>query len=223
MENLKKPPLMEAFTLNGGVNMTLVIGLTGGIASGKSTVADMFKEMGIEVIDADIEARKAVEVGEEAYNQIVTYFGEGILNDDRTINRSKLGEIIFNDSRKREILNEIVHPDVRRRMNEKKKSAILRGDKVVVLDIPLLFESGLRHMVDLVLLVYVESDVQLHRLINRNQLTTEEALARIQSQMPISEKRKLADIVINNNGTIEETKKQLNELITKMANHHRIT
>lgn len=194
--------------------MTLVVGLTGGIASGKSTVANMFKEMGIEVIDADIEARKAVEIGEAAYEQIVTYFGEGILNDDHTINRSKLAEIIFNDSVKRQKLNEIVHPDVRRRMNEKKETAILRGDQVVVLDIPLLFESGLKHMVDVVLLVYVEKDVQLQRLMDRNLLTKEEALARIQSQMPIEDKRKLADKVINNNGTIDDTKKQLIELLT---------
>jgi dephospho-CoA kinase len=194
--------------------MTLVVGLTGGIASGKSTVANMFKEMGIEVIDADIEARKAVEIGEAAYEQIVTYFGEGILNDDHTINRSKLAEIIFNDSVKRQKLNDIVHPDVRRRMNEKKETAILRGDQVVVLDIPLLFESGLKHMVDVVLLVYVEKDVQLQRLMDRNLLTKEEALARIQSQMPIEDKRKLADKVINNNGTIDDTKKQLIELLT---------
>lgn len=193
--------------------MTLVVGLTGGIASGKSTVANMFKEMGIEVIDADIEARRAVEIGEAAYEQIVTYFGEGILNDDHTINRSKLAEIIFNDSVKRQKLNEIVHPDVRRRMNEKKEATILRGDQVVVLDIPLLFESGLKHMVDVVLLVYVEKDVQLQRLMDRNLLTKQEALARIQSQMPIEDKRKLADKVINNNGTIDDTKKQLIELL----------
>lgn len=204
---------MEAFTLNGGAKMTLVVGLTGGIASGKSTVANMIKEMGIEVIDADIEARKAVEIGEVAYEQIITYFGEAILNDDHTINRSQLGEIIFNDSAKRQKLNEIVHPDVRRRMNEKKEAAISRGDQVVVLDIPLLFESGLKHMVDVVLLVYVEKDVQLQRLMERNQLTMEEALARIQSQMPIEDKRKLADKVIYNNGSIDNTKKQLIELL----------
>lgn len=213
MENLKKPPFTEAFKLNGGLNLTLVVGLTGGIASGKSTVANMFKEMGIEVIDADIEARKAVEIGEAAYEQIVTYFGEDILNDDYTINRSKLGEIIFNDSVKRQKLNEIVHPDVRRRMNEKKAAAIMRGDQVVVLDIPLLFESGLKHMVNVVLLVYVEKDIQLQRLMERNLLTKEEALARIQSQMPIEDKRKLADKVINNNGSIDDTKKQLIELL----------
>lgn len=195
--------------------MTLVVGLTGGIASGKSTVADMIKQLGIEVIDADIEARKAVEIGETAYEQIVTYFGEKILNDNRTINRAKLGEIIFNDSQKRQQLNEIVHPEVRRRMNEKKEAAIQRGDKVVVLDIPLLFESDLTHMVELVLLVYVEQEVQLHRLMSRNQLSKEEALARIRSQMPISEKVKLADKVINNNGTIEQTQKQLKDLFTE--------
>jgi dephospho-CoA kinase len=195
--------------------MTLVVGLTGGIASGKSTVADMIKQMGIEVIDADIEARRAVEIGETAYVQIVTYFGEEILNDNRTINRTKLGEIIFNDSQKRQKLNEIVHPEVRRRMNEKKEAAILRGDKVVVLDIPLLFESGLTHMVELVLLVYVEEEVQLHRLMSRNQLTEEEALARIRSQMPITEKVKLADKVINNNGTVEQTQKQMKDLFTE--------
>lgn len=201
--------------MKGEVFLTLIIGLTGGIASGKSTVSKIIKEMGYLVIDADIEARNAVEVGESAYKKIIDLFGEEVLLPDRTINRSKLGEIIFHDKSKREQLNKIVHPDVRKRMNQKKDTAIKRGDKLVVLDIPLLFESGLKSMVDLVLLVYVDEKIQLQRLMNRNHLTEEEALARIGSQMPIKDKLQLADSVIDNNGTEEETKRQVIELIKK--------
>lgn len=195
--------------------MALVIGLTGGIASGKSTVAEMIKAKGYTVIDADVEARLAVEVNEPAYNEIVASFGEEILQVDGTIDRGKLGAIIFHDQEKRLKLNQIVHPDVRRRMNEKKEAALQNGETLIVLDIPLLFESKLTNMVEKILLVYVDEATQLARLIHRNDLTKEDALARINSQMPLKEKRVLADEVINNNGTIAETKEQLEAILRK--------
>lgn len=195
--------------------MALVIGLTGGIASGKSTVAEMIKAKGYTVIDADVEARLAVEVNEPAYNEIVASFGEEILQVDGTIDRGKLGAIIFHDQEKRLKLNQIVHPDVRRRMNEKKEAALQNGEALIVLDIPLLFESKLTNMVEKILLVYVDEATQLARLMHRNDLTKEDALVRINSQMPLKEKRVLADEVINNNGTIAETKEQLEAILTK--------
>jgi dephospho-CoA kinase len=193
--------------------MTLVVGLTGGIASGKSTVSNMLKEKNITVIDADIEARLAVQQGEPAFIRIIESFGSEILLPDGEIDRQKLGSIIFHDEQKREILNKIVHPEVRRRINEKKEAAIKAGEKIVILDIPLLFESKLTHMVEKTLLVYADRNIQLKRLMERNSLSRDEAEARIQSQMPISEKRELADEVIENNGTLSETKKQLDELL----------
>ncbi|WP_462412461.1 dephospho-CoA kinase [Neobacillus sp. Marseille-QA0830] len=189
--------------------MTLVIGLTGGIASGKSTVSNMFKELEITVIDADVEARLAVEKGEPAYQQIVSEFGEQILLANGEIDRPKLGSIIFHDSVKRSRLNEITHPQVRKRMTQKMQAAIQNGEKAVVMDIPLLFESKLTHMVEKTILVYVDSETQLNRLMARNQLSEEEARARIQSQMLLNEKVKLADAVIDNTGSMETSKQQL--------------
>lgn len=195
--------------------MSLVIGLTGGIASGKSTVSSMLMKKGVTVIDADVEARLAVEKGEEAYDEIVAHFGREILLEDNSIDRGKLGSIIFHDEAERLKLNSIVHPAVRKRMIAKKEEAIKNGETIIILDIPLLFESNLTYMVDKTLLIYVDEEIQIQRLMNRNQLSKEEALARIHSQMALKEKMKLADAIINNNGTIEETEAQLNEIITK--------
>lgn len=189
--------------------MAVTIGLTGGIASGKSTVSAMMRELGLPVIDADEAARAVVEPGEEAYRQIVAAFGPDILQADGSINRAKLGAIVFNDEQARKTLNAIVHPAVRRKMLAEKEAHIRSGAKTIVLDIPLLFESGLTAWVDKVLVVYVDDDVQLRRLMARNGFTKEEALARIRAQWPMAEKVKRADAVIDNNGTIEETRRQL--------------
>lgn len=186
----------------------MIIGLTGGIASGKSTVSKMIEELKIPVVDADFIARQVVLPGEMAYNEIVETFGEQVVADDGSLDRKKLGTIIFNDEDKRKTLNRIVHPAVRKEMLRQKDDYLKEHDSVV-LDIPLLYESKLTHLVDRTLLVYVSADVQLKRLIERDQSSKEEALSRIQSQIPLSEKKQWADKVINNNGTIEESKKQL--------------
>ncbi|MFS0775716.1 dephospho-CoA kinase [Neobacillus sp. 3P2-tot-E-2] len=193
--------------------MSLVIGLTGGIASGKSTVSNMLKEMNITVIDADVEARLAVEKGEPAYQKIVTEFGNDILLTNEEIDRVKLGSIIFHNADKRQLLNSIVHPEVRKRMNNQVEAAREREEQVIILDIPLLFESKLTHMVEKTILVYVDRDIQLKRLMERNELSLKDAEARIKSQMPLSEKVAIADAVINNNGAITETKKQVIEVL----------
>ncbi|WP_080844471.1 dephospho-CoA kinase [Cytobacillus gottheilii] len=195
--------------------MTLVIGLTGGIASGKSTVSSMIKQMGFPIIDADIEARLAVEKGTEAYEEIVRHFGHDILNETAEIDRTKLGSIIFHAEKQRLKLNSIVHPAVRRQMLQKKEDAIQNGESLIILDIPLLFESKLQSMCDQTLLIYVDEQTQLERLMARNELSLQEAKARIQSQMPLADKKKLADDIIDNNGTIEETHQQLVSLLKK--------
>jgi dephospho-CoA kinase len=195
--------------------MALIIGLTGGIASGKSTVSQMLLDMKIPVIDADIEARNAVQKGEKAYHQIIDTFGKTVLTEEEDIDRVKLGSIVFHEEQKRMQLNEIVHPAVRERMNDKKEKFKLEGYHVIVLDIPLLFESKLTFMVDKTILVYVDEKIQLERLMVRNNLSEREAIARIQSQMPLKEKLKLADEVIDNNGNIDHTRKQLVEILNK--------
>ncbi|PDM41589.1 MULTISPECIES: dephospho-CoA kinase [unclassified Geobacillus] len=193
--------------------MTLTIGLTGGIASGKSTVTEMIRGLGIPVIDADQVARDVVKVGEEAYEQIIKTFGQDILQENGEIDRAKLGAIVFYNEQERKKLNAIVHPAVRRRMLAEKEAYVQKGAKTIVLDIPLLFESELTHLIDKIIVVYVDNDIQLERLMKRNGFSEEEALARIRSQMPLHEKVKKADAVINNNGTIEETKQQLFQIL----------
>jgi dephospho-CoA kinase len=193
--------------------MSLVIGLTGGIASGKSTVSAMFADMGITVIDADVEARLAVEKGEKAYDDIVRHFGTPILAEDGTINRQKLGSIIFNDDEKRKLLNSIVHPAVRERMALKRQAAEAAADQAIVMDIPLLFESKLTGLVNKIILVYVDENTQLERLMKRNGYSEAEALSRIESQMPLKDKVELADAIIDNGGTIEQTNAQLMDIL----------
>ncbi|WP_047981621.1 dephospho-CoA kinase [Ornithinibacillus contaminans] len=193
--------------------MGVVIGLTGSIASGKSTVSGMFKKLNIPVIDADQIARDVVVPGEAAYHQIVAEFGEDILLADKTIDRKKLGSIIFADKEKREALNAIVHPVVRSQMLYEKEQYLAANKTCIVMDIPLLYESNLTHLVDKVLVVYVDESVQLERLMNRDGSTIEAAMERIDSQIPVKEKVKQADAVINNNGTIQDSYQQLKDIL----------
>ena len=193
--------------------MSLVIGLTGGIASGKSTVSNMFRELGIPVIDADLISREVVERGEKAYKDIVDTFGEGILQKNGSLDRKALGAIVFSDETKRKQLNSIVHPAVRERLISRRDALLEKGTRCVVLDIPLLFESGLADYADKTLVVYVDSATQLERLMERDQSSENDARQRINSQMALSQKLKLADAVIDNNGTKENTIKQLDALL----------
>lgn len=193
----------------------LIVGLTGGIASGKSTISSYYQSLNIQVIDADKESRLAVEKGEPAYVEIVAHFGKDILQEDGTLNRQKLGEIIFSNEDERNVLNSIVHPDVRRRMDEKQRLAFEAGEKVVILDIPLLFENKLNQTVDRTILVYVDEDVQIARLMKRNNLSHKQAVNRINAQMPLKKKVNLADEVINNNGSIEDSLQQAKGILEK--------
>ena len=195
--------------------MTSIIGLTGGIASGKSTVSQLLVQKGFAVVDADVAARTVVEPGEPAYEKIIEAFGQNVLNEDGTINRGELGAIIFHDEEQRKILNEIVHPAVRAQMLAEKDAAFSNGKKSVIMDIPLLFESNLTWMVDKTAVVYVDKETQLERLMERNSLSEAEALARIQSQMSLEKKKELAQAVLDNRGTIEQTVLQLDELIAR--------
>lgn len=194
-----------------GVSVT-VIGLTGGIASGKSTVANFLSENGFVIVDADIASRKAVEAGSSGLEEIRTVFGDGVIQEDGTLNRKALGEIIFKDKNQREKLNAIVHPRVRDIMEAEKEEGLVL-DKPVVMDIPLLFENKLEHTVDEVWVVYVPKEVQIERLMARNQLSLEEAESRVSSQLSIEEKKQKADKVINNSGSLQSLYHQLELLI----------
>ncbi|MCP3030543.1 dephospho-CoA kinase [Halobacillus sp. A1] len=193
--------------------MGLVIGLTGSIATGKSTISKMIKSFQIPVVDADIISREVVEIGKPAYLKIVEVFGEGVLNEDGTLNRKSLGNIVFKDKDKRGQLNGIVHPEVRKEMVRQRDEYLNNGERAVVLDIPLLFESKLNSYADRTLVVYVDEDTQLKRLMDRDGSSEEEANYRINSQISIKEKAHLADAVIDNSGTLESSRTQLQEVL----------
>jgi len=193
----------------------MIIGLTGSIASGKSTISTMLKEKGYPIIDADLVARVVVEPGTQTLLVIEDVFGQGVMNADGTLNRDALGQIIFHDPAKRKQLNDIMHPAIRAEMIRQRDQLIEDGHLTLFMDIPLLFESRLQHYVEKILVVSVTEETQLQRLMERNTLSKEEATARIQSQLPISEKEKGADAVIYNNGSIEESKMQLERLLAK--------
>ncbi|UOR11957.1 dephospho-CoA kinase [Halobacillus amylolyticus] len=195
--------------------MTVVIGLTGSIASGKSTVSQMFHDLIIPVVDADVISREVVHVGESAYEKIVDAFGEEVLYDDKTINRKRLGEIVFSNKEKRDQLNQIVHPEVRKEMLRQRDAYKADAAAAVVLDIPLLFESKLTDYADRTLVVYVDENTQLARLMERDQSSVEEAKQRISSQIPVRKKAEMADAVIDNTGTIEQSYAQLKSILKK--------
>lgn len=195
--------------------MSLIIGLTGSIATGKSTISKMFTDLNIPVIDADKIARLVVEPNQEAYIAIVERFGDEILRQDGTIDRPKLGEIVFDSSKKRDELNAIVHPAVRKEMLKQRDDFVKQEHKCIVLDIPLLFESKLTYLIDKIIVVYVDEAVQLERLMKRNNYSSDEAIKRIQSQMSVTEKSKLADAVIDNNGSKTESLTQLKNILNK--------
>lgn len=187
-----------------------IVGLTGSIATGKSTVAEMLEELGASIIDADAIARAVVEPGQPGLKKIIEAFGEEVLLPDGSLDRDKLGEIIFNDEDKRKQLNNITHPMISERMMKLVAEERKKGAKVCVMDIPLLFEGGGKYSwLKPVLLAHSDEKAQLERLMERNSYSMEEAKSRISSQMNIDEKVKLADFVIYNSGTIEETREQV--------------
>ncbi|RNF40864.1 dephospho-CoA kinase [Planococcus salinus] len=191
----------------------MIIGLTGSIASGKSTVSKMLADLGYPIVDADLVARQVVEPGSDTLQQIVSVFGEEVLHENGTLNRPKLGELIFNDPASRKRLNDVIHPAIRKEMIRQRDHYVQQGFDIVIMDIPLLFESKLKHFVDKILVVSVTEENQLQRLMERNGLSEKEARARISSQLPMSLKEEGADAVIYNNGTIEETSHQLRHIL----------
>jgi len=186
-----------------------IIGLTGGIASGKSTVSAILENLGAYIVDADAIARTVVMPNEPAWRDIVAHFGEDILFADGGINRVALGEKIFKDKEQRQCLENITHPYIKAQVEKRIAQAALSGVNVVVLDVPLLFEVGWQKNVDAIWVVYVREEVQVSRLIARNHLTIEQAQERIASQMSLGEKVKRADVLIDNNFDIEYTKEQV--------------
>lgn len=191
----------------------MIIGLTGSIASGKSTIAEMLKSYGFPIVDADLVARQVVEPGSETLTKIAEAFGPEVISADGTMDREKVGAIIFHDPEQRTVLNSIIHPAIRAEMIRQRDEHVANGEQVVVMDIPLLFESKLQHFVEKILVVAVSESVQLERLMKRNLLDEVDAVARIKSQLPMQEKIDGADAVVYNDGTVEESEQQLKEIL----------
>ena len=198
-------------------NKVKVIGITGGIATGKSTVSKIIRDEGFEVIDSDSISREVVKRGSEGLRLVIDKFGRDLLMDDGSLDREKLGDLIFQNDEKRRLLNDLLHPLIRESMTLGIDRASY-SNNVVFVDIPLLFESrdeiedsGIT--LDEVWVVYTEEAIQLNRLMKRNDYTYDEALSRIRSQLDIEEKRSLADRVIDNSGSLEETRKQVMKLL----------
>lgn len=194
----------------------IIIGLTGGIASGKSLVAKVFRDLGGHLIDADKIVHDLLEPGQPAWKEIVEHFGKGIQLPDGCINRRKLGEIVFNDREKREFLNKCLHPRVFEAYQSRLRHLRDRQpDAVVVLDAALLVETGYHKKMDKLVVVYASEEQQLDRLMERDGFSRKQAMARIRSQMPLSEKRLHADYVIENTGTREDTERQARQIFAE--------
>lgn len=195
----------------------LIVGLTGGYASGKSTVAGMFVKSGAILIDADRLAREVVEPGKPAWSEIVAHFRDGILLENKEIDRKALGEIVFRNKEERERLNAIVHPKVLERELEAIDDIRERKpDAIVILSVPLLIESGHFNYCDKIVVVNVDEETNIKRLMERDGFTREEAIRRISAQMPLSEKVSYADFIIDNSGSIEDTKRQVKEVFSSL-------
>ncbi len=194
------------------IKKKLVIGLTGGIATGKSSVLLEFRKLGAKTIDCDRLAREAVKNGTPALHKIKNLFGPEVISNNGNLDRAALAQIIFSSSNKKKALEKIIHPvvknAVRNRLNK-----IKRG--VVVVDVPLLFEAGWQDLFDKTVMVWAPKRTQMERLLKRNSLTRSEALARISSQMPLHKKRLLADVVISNSGDFSHTRAQVRKFYKK--------
>ncbi len=194
----------------------IVLGLTGSFGSGKTTVAGIFRSYGAEIIDADRIAHSCIAGGTLGCKRICKAFGKGILKKNRTIDRVKLARIVFDNKGLLKKLNKIIHPEVIRIIRKKIKKTLPAGrqekSKIIVLDAPLLLEAGLRRMVDKLIVVKIKRAEQLERIQRKFSFSREDILKRIKRQMPLQLKVRLADFVIDNSGTIEETKKQIEEI-----------
>ena len=191
----------------------IVVGLTGGISSGKSTVLNYFKKLGAKTLDSDKIARDVVQKGNPALKEIVKKFGKEFLKKDGTLDRRKFGKLIFENKAKRKELEKIVHPRI---IEVYKKNIKSLKSRVLVIDIPLLFEVRLQNLVDQIITVWVPRNVQIRRMIKKWGLKKEEAICRIQSQWPLEQKKKLSDFIIDNSNSLQETKKQVDALFKKI-------
>lgn len=192
------------------------IGLTGGIATGKSTVAKMIRDLGLPVIDADSLAREVVQAKSLGLAAVVAAFGPDILKPDQSLDRSRLGQIIFSDSAKRDRLEKILHPLIQEKKNTERRRLENEGVEIAFYDVPLLFEKNLEKDFDKTVLVYCSRDEQIQRMVERNQLSVQEAELRLQSQLPIDDKLKKAHFVIFNREGLSELRANTSAVVKEL-------
>ena len=192
--------------------MILIIGITGSIACGKSLVSNYLKEKGYTIIDADKIGHMALE-NDEVKKQLVNKFGKSILKDNE-VNRVTLGKLVFENNENLKELNNIIHPQIRKNISE--QIQVHKNEKLVFVDVPLLFEAKFYDLVEKIIVVSLDEKIQLERLMNRNSLSKEEALQRIKSQIPVREKEKLGDYVVDNSFTQENTYNQVDRILEKL-------
>ncbi len=203
-------------TIRGNDNR-LLIGVTGGVSSGKTIVTDMLRELGSPIIDYDLIARQVVEPGKPAWKEIVDYFGRQVLQEDDNLDRKKLSKIIFQDIEKRKKLEAVTHPRIHEQfVNQLNVLSKKDPGAIIQVVIPLMIEQNLQHMFHRILLVYVPEEKQIERLVKRDKISEEEARNILNAQLPIDEKVGYADFVINNEGPLAETRKQVEELWQKL-------
>ena len=193
-----------------------LVGLTGGIASGKSTVTEILKRQGAAIINADVLAREVVEPDRQAWTEIVNTFGTAVLQPDRALDRQKLRAIIFDDPDARKKLESIIHPQVRALAEQRIREHAAAGYAVIVYEVPLLFEGNLQEWLRPVILVACDVDTQRKRLQSRDNLSAVQAQKHIEAQMSLEEKRRLADYVIENNGSLEDLERQVQAVLEKI-------
>lgn len=190
-----------------------LFGLTGGIACGKSTVANRFRDAGITVIDADQVARQAVAPGTSGLAEVIKHFGTDVLRADGTLDRHKLGAVVFGDEEKRKTLNRILHPRIAGRTMQTAQELAARGETCACYEAALLVENGAADMFRPLVVVIAPEDAQIARIINRDRMTEAEARSRIAAQMPVAEKAAVADFVIDTGGSMDDTLRQADEVI----------
>ncbi len=204
---------MEQMETIRGKDNRLLLGVTGGIATGKTTVVRMLEELGAPVIDFDLLARQVVEPDKPAWQEIVAYFGKQVLQNDKHLDRKKLSDIVFRDIEKRKKLESFTHPRIHAEFMVQLSTIVEKDpDAIVQVDVPLLIENNLQYLFHKTLLVYIPEEMQIERLVKRDKISEEEAADRLKAQLPIDEKMGYADFVIYNDKSLEETKKQVEKL-----------
>ena len=195
-----------------------IVGLTGGISSGKSTVSSYFKQLEIPVIDADEVARKVVEPNSQGAIEIRKAFGSDVFEEDGSLNRQKLGALIFSNAENRQKLDDLLQPLIKITILNEIEEYRQKGENMIVLDLPLLFEKQYEELCEEIIVVYIPKELQLERLMRRNQYTKQEALSRIDSQLSIEEKRKRATVLLDNQGTIQQLYQQVEQWLVETKN-----